>query len=184
MHFHLIFPLLLLTYLKHALSVSVYINSSSHFTFEDRIMKVEITILNGIQFSYILFANGTISKLDNQLNYLDSIKTLDSSKIKDFSICNTNFYSINSPSIIAIVENGLQWKLINLLNTSIQISYNTSYAIVYFYCQGVRASTNKIEQMRAVIYFSDYIQHFQILSGSFFVKFQKNLTQLSSWSTR
>jgi hypothetical protein len=43
-----IYPLLLLSYVKHALSVSVFINITSQFTFDDKIIKAEIIKLNGI----------------------------------------------------------------------------------------------------------------------------------------
>ena len=47
MLFHLVYLICFFSYLKQVLTVSVYINTTSQFAFSDRIMKAEVTILNG-----------------------------------------------------------------------------------------------------------------------------------------
>ncbi len=84
MSYHLILLAGLLFFVKVCICVEVAINVTSVYTFTQNILRAEVTVLNGEEFTFVLFTNGTISKLDNQLQFVSLLSTLDNKLIVDF----------------------------------------------------------------------------------------------------
>jgi len=84
MHYYLGILSWMIFSIQICFSVDVSINTTSSFSFPEKIIKTAVSILEGQEFLFILFRNGTVSKLDSQLQFVEQISTLDNASIIDF----------------------------------------------------------------------------------------------------
>jgi hypothetical protein len=86
--------------------------------------------INGQEVVLILFANGSISKLNNQLVFQQSIKLSGGIKIADFEISLCLNCTVYTPSIIAIHSSRMEYSLVSLINTTKQVLFTWGSVIV------------------------------------------------------
>ena len=173
----LIFLIIHITYLiSYTRCVSVIINTTSSFSFPQRVLKAEVATINASEFSFILFANGSISQLDSALVHLRTIATNDNKKIVDFSLCNTQLYATNTPVIIAVVDGRAEWKVISLLNPALQHSNLQFSGIVSVFGEGADFNSTALTRFRGSVYFQDEMRQLSISGGVTSTLASKNFT--------
>lgn len=83
---------------------------------------------------------------------------------------------MNTPTILAIIQNQTEFRIISLENTSLQISQTVLNGVVKVFCSGTSMQNSTSYSFDGGYFSQDILQQFTVVSNTKFINFGANFT--------